>query len=913
MKNKHKYLTLCIVFVVLILAFLFRVNFFFNYRQAPVVWDAAGYNIQAREFVAAYNAWPDREAFSTHFKKAYEMALPKCELYPLFVCGVYLVNGVDFNAVRVAQAILGTLSILILYLVAARIFNRRVALISIIIAAFYVPFVISEGRILTETLAVFVFMLTIWLLVLTIERGSWWLILLSGLATAMMVITRTFFQYIYIAYWPMLIVALALHKKRSAPPVDSNSTGKPGWLISTVGILRSFPLKSFIYIVGLAIIIVPRLFLTPHIDRHHRSFISGSWRNGLGMYCGIYPPNQGLQTVQHPGGDIFQSIKVDQKPAAIEEKYLKAYIQILLKKPAEAIPVLFAKGWLFYQRAYNDFLQSYILSPVGIDRFNRIILVAGLFGIALLLGLGPRVWPVTVSLVYGWAMCFAADAESRYTIPLMALMIMVAVWFGEEIIVGIAAHRRRKEEGRSRMMPVLIITGLLLGLSIFVRPGYLLAAIPGFSFFAAHSLWVCFFSLFLLSLIPLLFILYRRRLSGWRRGFSAAAPIIVIMLIFFSALKVHPDWHEWFIRLSSQDQVVRKVFDLPDDLENYRSADLKMDLLSGKNRYYNLIVSIDGEVIRRFEGGLTPDAASWVPPVIRRAFPTYLRETKRKISDLLQWYTIPLDLQKLRGRKSIEVEIRFIPLEEGDDCYVDLFGDYRTLDAPGIFEGPTFSKSPTKLSIYKYLIDDDWRIWERAAITPGSSESYTGFGKWREDDLSPVPGMQTGVYRICLLLSKRKLPPPGFPVAVKYQDYLTRKTILADYYNLQIWEVNLWKRKSDLMELSAAHAASGSEGGFQLVVYADTDRDEKPDKLLAESSYFTAETEGEWSSFTFSTSEKNIYVGMSWPRGSKTKVYYERALWPDDLFPETMFYRTGPTAAIAAPVLTNMRLRFLKE
>ena len=101
-----KYIVPVIVALILILAFLFRVNFFFNYRQAPVVWDAAGYNIQAKEFAAAFNAWPDREAFITHFKKAYEMALPKCELYPLFLSGVYLIQGVDFDGVRVAQAIL---------------------------------------------------------------------------------------------------------------------------------------------------------------------------------------------------------------------------------------------------------------------------------------------------------------------------------------------------------------------------------------------------------------------------------------------------------------------------------------------------------------------------------------------------------------------------------------------------------------------------------------------------------------------------------------------------------------------------------------------------------------------------------------------------------------------------------------
>ncbi|MDP8215682.1 MAG: glycosyltransferase family 39 protein [Candidatus Euphemobacter frigidus] len=913
MKKRKKIIVGGAVALILIAAFLFRINFLLRYHQAPVVWDAAGYNIQAKEFAKAFAAWPAREAFITHFKKAYEMALPKCELYPFFLSVVYLIRGVDFESARISQAILGTLSILLLYLISVRLFNRQVALITILVAAFYIPLVISEGRLLTETLAIFVFMLANWLLVLALDRGSWWLILLSGLATALMVITRAFFQYIYLLYWPMLVAGLVLRRTARFFPKSSSPTGKFKWTRLAAKSVRWFPLKSLLFILGLVIIIVPRLFWTPRIDRHHRSWISGSQRNGMAMYCGVYPPNRGLQTVGPPGGEILRSVKVERKPGAVDEKYFKAYLQILLRKPAEALPVLLAKGWLFYQRAYNDFLQSYILPPSGIDIFNRVFLIMGLFGIALLTGLGPRAWPVVISLIYGWAMCFLADAESRYILPLIPLMIMAGVWFGQRLVLGLAALLRKRGRSTYRCLVLLLISSFLFGLSVMGRPCYSMMTLPGLTFITAHYFWVFFSTLFILSLIPLLFIVYRSSLSGWRRLFGAAFPSACILLVYLSAIKVHPNWHEWKIRLDNQDQVIRQTIALPAELRKYRSVDLKLDLVSGVNRWYDMMISIDGEIVRHFEGGLSPDSASWVPPVIRRAFPIYLRETKRKISDLRQWYTVPLDLKKLEGKSSIEVEVRFIPAEEADDCYVDLFGDYRVFDDPGIFEGPTLSKSPDRLSIYKYLIDDDWRIWETTLTALTSGESYMGPGRSRGDDLSSQPGIQSGIFRILLLLSKRKPPPSGFPVAVKHQEYLTDKSLLADYYNLQIWEVNPWKRKSNHMLLEAAHAAPGEEGGFRLVAYADTDRDGKPDRLITQSDYLAVAKKGEWSSFTFTTGEKSIFVGMSWPRGSKTMVYYERLLWPDDLFPETMFYRAGPTAPIAAPVLTNMRLRFLKN
>ncbi len=909
---KGKYIYLAIVIVTLILAFLFRVNFLLRYPQAPVAWDAAGYNIQAKEFAAAFSAWPDRELFTTHFKKAYEMALPKCELYPLFLSGVYLAAGVNFDAVRIAQAILGTLSLLFLYLIAARIFSRRVAVIAIIMGAVYIPFVLSEGRLLTETLAVFVFMLTIWLLVLTLERGSWWLILVSGFVTALMVITRTFFQYVYLLYWPMLVLGLAM-KKREERRARGVPSPRRKLLRSITRPVRWFPARSLLYPVGLAVIIVPRLFWTPQVDRYHRSFISGSWRNGLAMYCGIYPPTAGLQTTTDPGGEILRSITPGRYPGAADDRYFKAYLRILLEKPAEAIPVLLAKGRLFYQRAYNDFLQSYVIPPPWIDILNRVILITGLFGAALIPGLGRRSWPIIISLIYGWAMCFAADVESRYTLPLIPLMIAAGVWFCDRAVFGLCSLFRAGREGGRHLFLILLAPVCLLVLALAARPGFSMMALPGLSFPGAHRLRVFIAVLFILSLIPLLFRVYRPIMAGWRRVLGAVFPPAFILLVYFSALKVHPTAHEWKIRLQEPGQMVRQTFILPEDLRQYRSADLKLDLVSGPVRRYALEVSLDGEVVRRFEGGLTPDPASWVPQDKRRAFPIYLRQTKRSMPDIRQWYTIPLDLKKLEGKKTIEVEVRFFAGDGRQGSYVDLYGDYRFSDDRGLFEGPTFSKEPGRLSLYKYLVDDDWRIWEQAPVAPISRAEYAGPGKSRDDDLSPCPGIQSGEFRIFLLLSRQKSPPGNYPVAVKHREYLTEKSILADYYNLQIWEVNPWKRKSDRMELSAAHAAAGEAGGFRLVVYADTDRDEKPDRLVAESPYLTATEKGDWSNFTFTTKEKNIFVGMSWPRGSKTTVYYERLLWPDDLFPETMFYRTGPNAPTAYPVLTNMRLRFLDE
>ncbi len=885
---KKTLLWIGIVVLLLALTLGLRLNFLSRHHQAPVVWDAAGYHLQAQEFVKAYRAWQagDAQLMDQCFRKGYEMALPKCELYPLFVSAVYLFQGVDSSAARTAQAFLGTLSCFLLYLIAAKVFNRRVAAFSLLVAAFYVPFILSEGRLLTETVAIFVLLLTNWLLLLSLDKGRWYWIFLAGFATALMVITRTFFQYIFYFYWPLLLVGLIVRKIR--------------W---------SF-LRSLLFWIGFGLIIVPRLLWTPEIDRHHRRLISGSWRNGLAMYCGIYPPHQGLQSDGDPGGDILREVIREKRGRSLDDNYLEAYKRLLLTRPHQAVPVLLSKGWLFWQRAYNDFHQTYLLSPRGIDIFNRVLLTLGLFGLATLFCPDPRRWVILLTSLYIWGMCFLADAESRYTLPAMPFMIAAGVWFLAQVGRGLKALRRQAREGKKLFRRSLVLSLVLILLCLVFRPPFTLQFFSPLSFIAAYRIWVLLASLFLLSLIPLLLVLYRPIFPAFRRRVAAIVPPLFLLAVYLSALKVHPSWHQWKIRLQDRQEVIRQKIELPNDLRRYRTAELKLDMVSGPGRQYDLTVKVDGDVVRRFERGLAPDPAAYI--VSRRAFPIYLREHKRTFPDVKQWFTIPLDITKLEGKKSIEVEVVFSPRHPASGNYVEFYGDYPFSSDPLLFEGPTFSQSPSELSLYRYLFDDDWRLWRRVSLSGPVESSYPGVGRVRDDDLSTEPGIQKGRYRIILLLSRKAPESRGFEVRVTSTGgLLTQKTILADYYNMQLWEVNPWKRTGDKMLLEAAHAAPGEEGGFRLVAYADSDGDGKPDRLIGESEYLQAEKAGEWSSWKFETEEKNIFVGMTWPKGSKTKVYYERALWPDGIFPEVMYYRTGPHAPKANPVLTNMRLIFL--
>ncbi len=64
--------------------------------------------------------------------------------------------------------------------------------------------------------------------------------------------------------------------------------------------------------------------------------------------------------------------------------------------------------------------------------------------------------------------------------------------------------------------------------------------------------------------------------------------------------------------------------------------------------------------------------------------------------------------------------------------------------------------------------------------------------------------------------------------------------------------------------ISLPHAQVGSAGAFYFVAYADTNGDGVPDKLIARSPLAQSVLAGGWSTWTFATSERNVFAGNAW-------------------------------------------------
>src|SRR5262249_35133142 len=118
--------------------------------QTPVVWDAAGY-YQAGVSLFAGQSPPEVQATLGRQGSG----------YPLFLAAVFTIFPKDPWSVRPVQAVLGALTCVLVYFVGRQLAGRRVGVVAGLLTALYPPLILFTGRLLTETLALFLFWLAL--------------------------------------------------------------------------------------------------------------------------------------------------------------------------------------------------------------------------------------------------------------------------------------------------------------------------------------------------------------------------------------------------------------------------------------------------------------------------------------------------------------------------------------------------------------------------------------------------------------------------------------------------------------------------------------------------------------------------------------------------------------------------------
>jgi len=111
-------------------------------------------------------------------------------LFPLFIAAIYRVTGPDRIVAQAVILLLSVINVGLTYLVGRQLGNQRVAWIAAIIAALDLDQIAYAGQLLTETLCVFLFTLSMLMLVMLRRRGGWRWAIVAGVILGLTVLIR---------------------------------------------------------------------------------------------------------------------------------------------------------------------------------------------------------------------------------------------------------------------------------------------------------------------------------------------------------------------------------------------------------------------------------------------------------------------------------------------------------------------------------------------------------------------------------------------------------------------------------------------------------------------------------------------------------------------------------------------------
>lgn len=133
--------------------------------------------------------------------------------YPIFLAGIYKIFGHNYNIVRIIQIILFALSVIFIYLLVEKIFNKKITVWSAVIIALFYGLANQAGNILTETLFIFLISVFVWAIYkASLENSCLWFFV-SGAVLGVATLTRGIIQFL-----PLIIIfnILVFYNKKAS-------------------------------------------------------------------------------------------------------------------------------------------------------------------------------------------------------------------------------------------------------------------------------------------------------------------------------------------------------------------------------------------------------------------------------------------------------------------------------------------------------------------------------------------------------------------------------------------------------------------------------------------------------------------------------------------------------------------------
>lgn len=617
--------------------------------------------------------------------------------YPAFLSTIYhLTPMYDFWVVRIAQAILDSLTALLVWLVMRRLISDRGGIVAAFAWVLYGPAIMKTGELLTETFSIVLIVAMVWSLLRAYDtqRGQW--LAVAGAICSVLAMAK--------ASTALLIV----------PTIAA-------WLwANRKGILR--PRRSIALLAGAwLIVMLPWLFLVNH---------------RFGRFA-VRDPSYGDANFRQANILETEGYNVDLAPT---DFWTYPVWREIKNRPVEYARLYVQKFRRLWWRACDDYRIGIPFGETGTQWLHKLIVLFAAVGVCLWTRrAGPAAWFAIAVIAYFAGLHTLMHVVSRYNMLAMPFVIggatCGALWLADE----------ERPQFFRRLGIIVGIVLLAAALVTAVKPTFWLL-IPGVAAsLAVKMYWIVGSAIILTAAFLALAV---RKQSGTTRHTVAAAVGGLVVLVFLGWATTREAYAEWSVHIDRPGTEIRREIQIPQDVrfENIVLANLLIDGVVSRDANFKIILNID-HVRSAFPDSLLTVAESfyakphyWSFMKLNGDNPSNIRCWSRNIFEGALLDSIIGD-----GVVNVSLSIEGNPETDG---YLAVFGDLPQ-DSNGVFYGPGLQSS----SIERYYEGTDPRLWEKLTIEEtGARSVLLENGIADSTDLSGCFGQQTGQYRILLRL-----------------------------------------------------------------------------------------------------------------------------------------------------------------
>ncbi len=338
----------------------------------------------------------------------------RAPFYPYFLGIIYKLLGHNYFIPRLIQHLIGSLSVILIYFLARKLFNRKVAILSAILSSIYGVLIYFEDELLLDFLLVFFGVLLVLLLYRAEEKSKSSRFFTAGLVASLFAITRPniliFIPFVLV--WILLLLKVNLKRK------------------------IAFSLFFLIGLFGLILPITVRNYLVG------KDFVLISSQGGINFYVGNNAQADGTSAFLPPYGDDWEyqdaayevqgSIGKIPRPSEVSDYYLKKGTNFIIRSPQKFLSLFLKKAYLFWNsfeisnnqdiyffRRYSSLIR---ILPVGFWIIGPLSLV----GILLSLKSWRKYFLVlTFVLSYSFSVLLFF-VNSRFRLPVLPFLIVLS-------------------------------------------------------------------------------------------------------------------------------------------------------------------------------------------------------------------------------------------------------------------------------------------------------------------------------------------------------------------------------------------------------------------------------------------------------------------------------------------------------